>query len=345
MGQRGTRESRSPFIARVELTMAHPREIYDLLLDKTRSPEIIQEILIGLTWTLARVGDHFGLAMSPHSQTRTLPWSGTLLGKTLAEFTPWIRSWNAYESVVAMAAINAKLNQNNAELRAQSIVLDAPQFANLAVFEHFLPRLLGKRVVIVGRYPHLEQYAKQFNFSVLERHPAADDLPDPACEYLLPEAEWVFLTASSIPNKTFPRLVELSQNAHIVLIGPTAPWLLELADFGIEFLAAVDVHAPDKLRQTVAEGGGVRIFETGVRYHIVDLKQGELLSLKQKIAGVYQRRQALKAQVEAWSQQTKGRCPYFADLENIDKELSDLDSRYKRLWDARHGRPAILQPS
>jgi uncharacterized protein (DUF4213/DUF364 family) len=325
--------------------MAHPREIYDLLLDKTRSPETIQEILIGLTWTLARVGDSFGLAMSPHSQTRTLPWSGTLVGKSLAEFTPWIRSWNSYEAVTAMAAINAKLNQNNAALLAQSTVLDTPQFANLAVFEHFLPRLLGKNVVIVGRYPHLEQYAKQFKFSVLERHPTGDDLPDPACEYLLPEAEWVFLTASSIPNKTFPRLVELSKNAHIVLIGPTAPWLTELADFGIEFLAAVDIVTPDKLRQTVAEGGGVRIFENGARYHIFDLKKGELINLKQRIAEVAQRRQYLKDKIETWSQTPKGRCPYLTELDGVDKELSELDSRYKQLWDARHGRPAVLQSS
>jgi len=321
--------------------MAHPREIYDLLLDKTRSPETIQEILIGLTWTLARVGDSSGLAMSPHSQTRTLPWSGTLVGKSLAELSPWIRSWNSYEAVVAMAAINAKLNQNNAALVAQSVVLDTPQFANLDVFEHFLPRLLGKKVMIVGRYPHLEQYAKQFNFHVLERNPTGDDLPDPACEYLLPEAEWVFLTASSIPNKTFPRLVELSQNAHIVLIGPTAPWLTELADFGIEFLAAVDIATPDKLRQTVAEGGGVRIFENGARYHIFDLKQGELITLKQRIAEVAQRRQYLKDKIETWSQTPKGRCPYLTELDGVDKELSELDSRYKRLWDARHGRPAL----
>jgi uncharacterized protein len=27
----------------------------------------------------------------------------------------------------------------------------------------------------------------------------------------------------------------------------------------------------EKLQQTIAEGGGVRIFETGVRYRVVDL--------------------------------------------------------------------------
>ncbi|XTZ10972.1 MAG: Rossmann-like domain-containing protein, partial [cyanobacterium endosymbiont of Rhopalodia yunnanensis] len=91
-----------------------------------------------------------------------------------------------------------------------------------------------------------------------------------ASEYLLPESDWVFLTGTSIPNKTFPRLVELSRDAKLVLMGPTVPWLAELAEFGIDYLAGVTVVDPNALRQTVAEGGGVRIFETGVQYQLYD---------------------------------------------------------------------------
>jgi uncharacterized protein len=81
----------------------------------------------------------------------------------------------------------------------------------------------------------------------------------------------VFLTATSIVNKTFPRLVELSQNAKLVLMGPTLPWLPELADMGINYLAGVAVTQPEALRQTIAEGGGTRIFDTGVQYHVLKL--------------------------------------------------------------------------
>jgi len=66
---------------------------------------------------------------------------------------------------------------------------------------------------------------------VLERQPGPGDLPDPMAEYLVPEADWVLLTAISIPNKTFPRLAELSHDAKLVLMGPTVPWLEEPAEF------------------------------------------------------------------------------------------------------------------
>ena len=54
-------------------------------------------------------------------------------------------------------------------------------------------------------------------------------------------------------------------------MGPTMPWLTELKEFGIDYLAGVTVSNAKALRQTVAEGGGVRIFETGVQYQVLKL--------------------------------------------------------------------------
>ena len=54
-------------------------------------------------------------------------------------------------------------------------------------------------------------------------------------------------------------------------MGPTTPWLPQLTGFGIDYLAGVEVIDAEKLKQTIAEGGEVRIFETGVRYRVVEL--------------------------------------------------------------------------
>lgn len=247
----------------------HPREIYDLLLQASRSDAIVQEVIIGLTWTLCRA-EGIGLCMSPGQPTRTLPWSGTLVNRPIGELTRWVRSWDAYEATIGMAAINAIINQTS-PLLSQAQPLTTSGGNNLAVFDHFLPQLEAQRVVVVGRYPGLDRYEQANSLIVIERQPGAQDLPDPACEYLLPEADWVFLTATSIANKTFPRLVELSQAAKLVLMGPTVPWLPELADMGIDYLAGVGITDPVALRQTIAEGGGTRIFETGVQYHVLEL--------------------------------------------------------------------------
>jgi len=250
----------------------HPHEIYDLLLESSRSQATVQEIVIGLTWTFCRA-EGIGLCMSPGQPNRTLSWSGTLVGRAIADLTPWVRSWDSYQATIGMAAINSVINSAS-PLLPQAQPLSPQGSANLAVFEHFLPLIRGKRVAIIGRYPGLAQYEQEADITVLERQPIAQDLPDTACEYLLPEADWVFLTATSIANKTFPRLVELSQQAELVLMGPTTPWLPELADMGINYLAGVNITHPDGLRQTIAEGGGTRIFDGGVQYCILKLATG-----------------------------------------------------------------------
>ncbi|MDJ0507990.1 MAG: DUF364 domain-containing protein [Crocosphaera sp.] len=249
--------------------MINPKEIYNLLIDYGQTNTSIEEIIIGLTWTLCKA-EGMGLCMSPAIPTRTLSWSGTLVNKPVKDLSSWLRSWDAYEATVAMATINAIINHNS-PLIQKAIALPRATSANLSVFEYFLPQLQGKQVSVIGRYPGLKQYEKDMKINVIELNPIPGDFPATASEYLLPESDWVFLTATSIPNKTFPRLVELSQNATVVLMGPTLPWLEELADFGVNYLAGVTISNVPALKQTIAEGGGVRIFETGVQYHLLSL--------------------------------------------------------------------------
>ncbi len=247
--------------------MINPREIYDLMLDYGTTDTQIQEISIGLTWTLC-IAENAGLCMSPGTATRTLPFSGTLVNKSISELAPWLRSWNPYQATVAMAAINSVVNSSSS-LPNTGTVLSPNGSANLAVFEHFLPQIRNKNVCVIGRYPGLNKYANEMEMKVIELNPGKEDFPAPASEYLLPEAEWVFLTATSIVNKTFPRLVQLAKNSKLVLMGPTLPWLPDLKHMGIDYLAGIKVTNLPALRQTVAEGGGVRIFETGIQYCVV----------------------------------------------------------------------------
>lgn len=320
--------------------MENPARIYELLLDYAVSNTEVTELNIGLVWTVCKA-QHIGLAMSPGIPTRTLSWPGTLTGKTLAELAGWITDWEPYKATVAMAAINCSLNRY--ELPPGITLLPTPDSANLAVFDYFLPQLQGKKVVVIGRYPGIERYAEQFNLSIIERQPALGDYPDPACEFLLPDADWVFLTASSITNKTFPRLAELAQHATTVLMGPTVPWLPELHEFAIDYLAGVEIIDQVKLYRTVAEGGGVRIFDDAVRYRIVDLTPGNSMTwLKNQIAQDYKDRQQLNLAMEQWySTGKKGRFPEFNRLNQVTTKLSRMDISYKRLWDM-HSKSAII---
>lgn len=315
----------------------NPKYVYELLLDHCTSNAVLDQIMIGLVWTVCQTSkdNNMGLAMSPGYATRTLSWSGGLHGKPVKDIAAWILNWNPYQATVAMAAINSCINSR--DLPDSDLVEHDLPGANLAVFEYFLPLLRRKKVVVIGHYPGIERYQDMMHLSVLEKQPTADDLPDSACEFLLPSADWVFLTASSIPNKTFPRLAELSSQAKTVLMGPTVPWLSQLHEFGIDYLAGVEITDPEALYHAAAEGGGVKIFGQGLRYRVAELTPDHSIRwLKQQVDDCAAEKSRLSEAMEQWEADgNHQRYPDYELLEQVSSRLTRMESSYKALWEAR----------
>lgn len=243
-------------------------DLYDMLLARAAADEPVRRVLLGLSWSLCEV-DAVGVCFSPSEAPRTLSWPGTLRGRRAAELAAWVRSFEAAQAGVGLSTINALINRSDNPLyaRAQRLALAAP--GHLQVFAQFAPLLKrAQSVAVVGRYPGLERLWKDVNYRCLERRPGPDTLPDTAAERVLPESEWVFLTGSALANHTLPRLLALSRAATVVLMGPSVPWLEEWAEFGVDYVAGCEVVDPEALFQTAAEGGGTRIFETGLCYRL-----------------------------------------------------------------------------
>ena len=114
-------------------------EVYERLLQAATVDAAVEEVLIGLTWTLCRTASGLGLAMSPGVATRTLPWPGTLVGRSVADLAAWLRAWDPYRATVGMAALNAALNAAS-PVQRNAIPMQPEGPANLAVFEHFADR-------------------------------------------------------------------------------------------------------------------------------------------------------------------------------------------------------------
>lgn len=255
--------------------------IYDLIDAKVRKapPATIATVCLGINWTVASlkqdgIDSTCGLCFSPTDAPRTLPWPGTLAGKGSAEVLPWLTSWNPCEAAVATAVANAAINGDSPLLaRTQPLTNNAPP--HLRVFEHFFSGICSGNIVVIGHYPGMERYRDRNNSSLqitcLERCPQPGDLPDTAAEYLLPQADWVFISASSLANKTLPRMLQLSANATTVLMGPSLPWLEEWRDYGVDYLAGVAIENPAALMAVAMEGGGTRIFDMGVSYRVCAL--------------------------------------------------------------------------
>nr|WP_242976062.1 DUF364 domain-containing protein [Desulfosporosinus sp. FKB] len=56
----------------------------------------------------------------------------------------------------------------------------------------------GKKVVVVGHFPYLENLLEPVcDFSIIEWEPLEGDYPMPDSEYLLPEADYAYLTSLS----------------------------------------------------------------------------------------------------------------------------------------------------
>lgn len=244
--------------------------VYDWLLDSAGGAEPVQRLCLGLNWTVAQVADSCGFAFSPKQVPRTLSWAGTLAGQQSDRLRPWLLSWNSVEAAVGLAVLNATVNRDSACLRAaQPLRGEAP--GHLRVFAYFRPQLEGRRVIVIGHYPGLDQLWADLPYQCLERNQQDGDLPDAAAEFVLPHADWVFITASSLANKTLPRLLELSRHARVVLMGPSLPWLEGWREFGVDYLAGVCVLDASGAQQVAAEGGGTRLFAGPVEYALLAL--------------------------------------------------------------------------
>ncbi len=305
------------------------------------SNAVIKRFQLGLTWTSCRVtienNESIGFAMSPQEKSRLLPWPGTIMGQNVFDVSSLLFSWNGFDATLALAACNAVINTHQNKLLNQAEAIQPGKYLNLSVFYYFKSKLKNKKIAIIGRYPSLEMVLDGLDYVVLERCPESGDLPDTAAEIILPQMDWVFLTATSLINKTFSRLTELSQNAVTVLMGPTTPWLTEFAVFDVDFIAGTEPIDIDYAEQVVMEGGGTRLFEGGVQYRVANISAQRLEYLKQQISVTAEQRSSLKDEMDLWFQQGKGaRFPKRDELEAIDTKLSQLDTAYKRLWDANN---------
>lgn len=226
-------------------------EIYDALIaDMGEGAEKMRIERAGSysSWAMAETADTLGIAMAG-DQAAVAPMFDTgIAGLTLNEAAEGVKSWNLREAGVGLAAINAWYNTP-----ANIAALGAAE-----PYENHAMRGLSFDGAIVGIVGHMhltpEVHRNAMRVYTLERAPKAGDYPDSACELLLPQCDYVFITGSALVNKTLPRLVELSRNAYTVLLGPSVPLCPALLAHGIDRLSGMAVCDNDAMRRHVTNG-------------------------------------------------------------------------------------------
>jgi hypothetical protein len=242
--------------------MKNPWKIYDDLLAAVPADVTVKECLAGLSWFLVRsLGT--GVAMRPRELDEPVRGAGGIAGMKVRELAERVKCWSNYDAAMGLAAINSVLNTQQQAQANCGVLLN--ECANEDVFNHLQDQLRGKKVAVVGHFHNLERLAPVCELSILERIPQKGDFPDPACEYILREQDFVIMTATTLINKTMPRLLELSRGARIVVAGPTTPLHPVMFEHGIEMLGGLIVDDEPRAWKAVGEGGREVLFSSGAR--------------------------------------------------------------------------------
>ena len=229
-------------------------ELYDRLVASVPEGAAVDDALLSPMWTVVRADGGCGLTMNPGVRSRDrMPLAGDFTGMPARLAAELSKSWDFREAAVGLATVNAFANRLGVLPAADPRIMRGKR--RPGVFGGFDPFIAGRRVVLVGHGPFVRELRERCDLTVLERLPQEGDLPDPACEYVLPQADVAFITASALANKTMPRLLELAERALTVVWGPSAPLLPALLDAGADVILGDVVTDGDAVRSIAAEGG------------------------------------------------------------------------------------------
>lgn len=225
----------------------------------------ITKVLIGLHWTavVAEIegGQRCGLASmlsKPHYHhgEPDVPQAGQLDNLSGSELAILAKSDDPALASVGMAAINALLPH----------YLEA--WNDLKAEETLAKHGADKKVALIGHFPFVDRLRSRVGeLTVLEQHPQPGDLPAVAAAEILPQAEVVAITGTTLINHTLGRLMALcSTQATIILLGPSTPLNPVLFDHGVDILCGSVVEAIHPVLKTVGQGGNFRqVRRAGVR--------------------------------------------------------------------------------
>lgn len=196
-------------------------------------------------WT-AVVSRNCGLASTfheDHPYHKAVRDVGTLTQKSALELAQYVESDNLLEASIGMAAINSLIDIDESKCTEQN------------AFDILAERGRGKNIALVGHFPWVSRLGKLARkVWVIEQKPQEEELPGEAAEEILPQADMVGITGTSFINHTVEKLLGLSKNGFVVMIGPTSPLSHILFDWGVDVIAGVKVVEPEKTIRTISEG-------------------------------------------------------------------------------------------
>jgi uncharacterized protein (DUF4213/DUF364 family) len=213
--------------------------------DSAARDSLVREVYACALWTGVQTRN-WGLASSlrqehpDHGRVRDV---GRLRTKPALELARYAQSDNLLEASIGMATINSLIDIDETKCSVEN------------AFDVMAQKGRGKDVAIVGHFPFtpkLKDIARKL--WVIEQRPRGEDLPAEAAREILPQADVVGLTGTSLINHSFERLMKLCSGKFVVMVGPTSPLSPILFDYGVDVISGVIVAEPEKMLRCITEG-------------------------------------------------------------------------------------------
>jgi uncharacterized protein (DUF4213/DUF364 family) len=229
--------------------------IIDTLLKSLRADAPVRQVLVGAFWTAVvlegdppRCGLASTLRAETHDEGPPVRQPGRLRQHSGRELAEWLRSPRILEASIGMAAFNALLE------------VDELSCVDLNAEEVIVERGTGRRVAVVGHFPFVERVRQAAQTCwVLELRPRPGDLAASQAAEVLPQADVVALTGTSLLNHTFDDLVALCRpEAFVVLLGASAPLSPVLLEHGVDAVSGTRVVDVPAVLRAVGEGATFR---------------------------------------------------------------------------------------
>ena len=241
-----------------------PWKFYNHLIGHVPEDLVVRDYCLGTHWSYVEADCGMGISFTCKGGAKR-KHTMDLRGLPLRAVAELAKSWCFEEATLGVAALNAyyarkELLDPLGATYDEPIELPDGTVRKMDAFELYRPRIEAserKNVTVVGHFPHVDRIAEYANLTVLERNCSQElDTPDPACEYVLPDTDFAFITGVTIINKTAPRLLELARNATTVLVGPSVVMSSVLFEQGADALAGSVVADPEKARFAIKNGAG-----------------------------------------------------------------------------------------
>lgn len=215
----------------------------------------VEAVCVGAFWTAVRTSAGTGISSSLHNEPHRhgdtpVRWAGSLGERTPDELLGLLDSESVAESAIGLATVNALLEpepEQLTEVNAARVIRE---------------RGKGRRVAVLGHFPFVETLERDCGeLWVFERGIGrrAGDLPEARMRELLPRAEVVAVTATTLLNGTLAQVLGMVKpQAYTLMLGPSTPLHPALLEMGFDLLCGSVVDDPGVVFRAVAEGAVTR---------------------------------------------------------------------------------------